>query len=165
MPNGGWIPLFAGEAIVAEYFRLCGEEFIPCRESQTIGHNMKYVPDFYLPRLDLYVEVKNRNPMDVDDYEYAKIRMFWDHGNQVYVMRSPHTSPLFVQRDFDNSRHIYNSSIYVKGFDERHPVPVIFQRDPQGGIKLAEFRQGDGFTLFNEATTAFRTDFDSAYGE
>lgn len=82
-----------------------------------VGRACKYRPDFYLPSINLYIEVKNMDPdylLD-DDLAIEKMQMFYELGHNLYVVDGqPVTDPGFAYRKFQESGKIFFSDKYLQ---------------------------------------------------
>jgi len=68
------------EARWAMYFDLLGVEWIYEMEGFDLGNGFYYLPDFYLPKFDVYCEVK---PFQQDDHKWKK---FTENGKYRLIL-------------------------------------------------------------------------------
>lgn len=91
------------EARWAVFMDTLGLEWKYELEGFEFENGLRYLPDFYLPRFDLYLEIKPDFP---DDDDMCKIRSFYDAGKAVAIgIDLPGTKPLYlmVWDDTDSS--------------------------------------------------------------
>lgn len=146
-----------GEARTAKWLDLIGLDWAYNNRSINVGHNITYVPDFYLPELKLYIEVKNKEPKFTEPYEYEKIRLFHEMGNDVYIMRRPPIQVNFCQDDFVDSNGAFYSSKFITEPFDKGKAPRLMTLKPSaatGRPELAELHEFDGLYYVQEASEA-----------
>lgn len=81
-----------------------------------VGRAVRYRPDLYLPRLNLYIEVKNLNAEDLlsDPIAIEKMRMFYEKGYDLYCVDGmPVTDAAFAYQKYCDSGHIFFSNRFI----------------------------------------------------
>ena len=157
--NGEFL-MTTGEARTAKWLDLIGLDWIYNNRSIYVGHNISYVPDFQIPELRLYIEVKNKNPELVEPYEFEKIRLFHEMGNDIYIMRKPPIQVSFIHEDFKNSNGMYYSNKFIH---DNAPTKMMILKPSfiTGRPELAGMYDFDGLYYVNEAYKANNCRFET----
>ena len=158
--RGAW-KMFTGEARVAKQFDLCGEQWIKEPGKYYVGHNIVYKPDFYLPRLDLFVEVKNRNFNQIEEYDLLKMKLFYETGKDLLVIRRPLVDIKFAFDDYQESNGLFYSTKYIHRFNPGHVC--ILGEDDTGRMALKIVDEFDGTPFLDEAIEATEFEFEVIY--
>lgn len=72
------------EARWAVFFDNVGVEWQYEPEGFLLDGNVKYLPDFYLPEMNAWIEIKGT----MSEYDENKIKKFVDAGNTIYILGS-----------------------------------------------------------------------------
>ena len=157
----GSYELFTGEARIANFFDNVGERWEKPGWYK-VGREVKYRPDFYLPRLNLFIEVKNLNVEDLldDPVGIEKMRMFYECGYSLYCVDGmPVTDAGFAYEKYQNSAHIFFSNKFIQAYspfrENQHETFMLFnKKETDNKLWLMESTERTSIDYFNEAYKA-----------
>ena len=156
--DNGYYELYVGEARTAKFLDLIGEPWTrpPWID---VGRAVRYRPDFYLPRMKLFIEVKNLNPEDLlaDALAIEKMRLFYENGYDLFVVDGPVTDAAFAFEKYLSSNRIFFSSKYIHG-DYLENSFVMFS-ELEGKLSLCESSADRPVSFLEEAINAKHWEF------
>ena len=154
----GEMTMYTGEAQTAKFFDLVGEQWRKEPKRFSLGKDMHYTPDFYLPRMRLFVEVKHRDYSTIEQSDIAKIEEFYRNDYDIYIMRKPITEMKFAKQDFQESNGFFFSSRYIHGYDQN--IMLVWGCSPDGKLMLGPPPQNGSCPFLRQANDAIRWEFD-----
>ena len=153
--------LYTGEARIANYFDNVGE---PWERPgwYKVGRAVNYRPDFFLPRLNLFVEVKNLKVEDLlnDPVGIEKMRMFYESGYDLYCVDGmPVIDSAFAYESYQNSGHIFFSNKFIHTGSHFRKTQtesfMLFNKEGTSNhLHLVEATERTSIDFFNEAYNA-----------
>lgn len=157
--EGGSYVLYTGEARIAKFLDLAGELWIRPGKWFDVGHAVRYRPDFYLPRLNLYIEVKNMNPEDLlaKTLDIEKMRLFYESGYDLFVIDSPVIDTAFAYEKYISSNKTFFSSKYIHAGLAENDFVMFCKRN--GKLSLGICSADSPVSFLEEAINAKHWEF------
>lgn len=126
------------EARWAVFFNTLGVVYSYEHDGYDLGDGVNYLPDFWLPELDLWIEVKGKKPLPRERDKAQRLAV--QSGQDVAIVWGPIPSPLKPCRDDTVDVYEARSGLLMKGLrmglddDGR----LTFVRQNVGWLKLAD---------------------------